>query len=123
IAAGQGRLLVTGRGAPVRWPIAMPDLASRLGGLSVATIGAPDDILLGSVLLKLGADRGLDLAPAAVDWTLRRIERSFAAVDAAADAIDRAATARRRRFVTQPLAAEALGALVTADGVCEKDEG
>lgn len=106
-----GRLLVTGRGAPVQWPIAMPDLASRLGSLTVARIGVPDDALLSAVLLKHGADRGLDLAPAAVTYVLCRIERSFAAAATAAAAIDRVATRRRRRKVTQQLATEALASL------------
>lgn len=74
-----GALLVTGRGAPARWPIRLPDLASRLQAMPVARIDDPDDDLLRAVLLKHFADRQLNADPGLVDWLLRRMERSFAA--------------------------------------------
>ncbi|MGF1552787.1 MAG: chromosomal replication initiator DnaA [Paracoccaceae bacterium] len=114
-AARGTRLLLTGREVPVRWPAATPDLASRLATLAVVRIGAPDDALLASVLLKHARDRGLDPAPLAVDWTAQRIERSFAAALRAAEAFDREAARRQRRHVSQPLAAVALRAAGLVD--------
>ncbi|MEM6487840.1 MAG: hypothetical protein AAF677_06135 [Pseudomonadota bacterium] len=108
VAAGQGRLLLTGRGAPSRWPTATPDLASRLAATTAVEIGAPDDAFLSLVMLKAAADRGLDLDPAALALLVQRAERSYAGARAAVDAVDAAATGRRRRRVGARLAAAAL---------------
>ncbi|MEM8596026.1 MAG: DnaA/Hda family protein [Pseudomonadota bacterium] len=119
--AGQTRLLVTGRSPPARWQIRTPDLASRLSSLDVVAIAPPDDALLSSVLVKQGRDRGLDITTEAAAHVSLRIERSFAAVTAAADALDQAATARRRRKVGVQLAAQVTKSLLgPADGTAGK---
>ena len=41
LAAGGGSLLVTGREPPARWPLALPDLASRLRAAPVARLEPP----------------------------------------------------------------------------------
>ena len=56
-------LLLTARTAPGRWPLALPDLASRLQATAVAALAPPDDALLAAVLVKLFADRQLVVAP------------------------------------------------------------
>ena len=43
------RLLLTDRAAPARWPVALPDLASRLAALQAVALGKPDDNLLAAV--------------------------------------------------------------------------
>ncbi|MEL6267060.1 MAG: DnaA/Hda family protein [Pseudomonadota bacterium] len=108
MAAGGGHLLVAARRPPAAWPAIRPDLVSRLATFGVVEIGAPDDALLSSVLLKAAADRGLDVAPAAVAHVLARIERSFAAVHAAVAVLDAHAADRRRRGVTLRMASEVL---------------
>ena len=50
-------LLLTGRAAPGRWPLEIPDLASRMAALPTARVAPPDDALLSSVMVKLFADR------------------------------------------------------------------
>ena len=80
-AAGRG-LLLTGRTPPSDWPVALPDLASRLASLTPARIGDPDDALLSVVLLKLFADRQIAVRPAIIGYLLPRMERSFAAAQA-----------------------------------------
>lgn len=102
-----GALLLTGRGAPSEWPVALPDLASRLAALPVARIDAPDDAILSSVLVKLAADRGMAFAPATVAYCVARMERSFAAAEHLVTALDRASLAQRRP-VTRALAANIL---------------
>lgn len=92
-----GHLLLTARQAPKRWPLRLPDLASRLATATVAELGAPDDALLQAVLVKLFADRQLAVSAELVDYLMRRIPRSFAAARLAVAAIDRYALARRRR--------------------------
>lgn len=100
-------LLLTGRQPPARWGAALPDLRSRLAALPVATIGAPDDALLGAVLVKLFADRQLAVGEGVVAFLLGRMERSLASARELVTAIDRMALAARRP-ITVPLAAEAL---------------
>ena len=94
LAATGGRLLLTGRTAPAHWPVALPDLASRLQAASVIRIGDPDDDLLAAVRMKLFADRQIAPATDVVPFLVRRVERSFAALRRVVDEIDRAALTR-----------------------------
>src|SRR6266849_89304 len=80
----EASLLVVGRDAPASWPIALPDLASRLRAAPSVAIAPPDDRLLAAVLVKLFADRQVRVAPGVVRFLLRRMERSFAAAGALA---------------------------------------
>jgi chromosomal replication initiation ATPase DnaA len=101
-------LLVTGRTAPAGWPIALPDLASRLRALPVVTLAAPDDAMLRAVLVKLFADRQLAVDDGLISFLMVRIERSFAAARSVVAELDREAL-RRQRPVTRALAGEILG--------------
>ena len=98
-------LLLTGRAAPARWPVALPDLGSRLAAVTAVAITAPDENLLAAVLLKQFADRQIQVEPKLVDFIVARIERSFAAVQVVVAALDDASLAAGRR-VTIPLARE-----------------
>ncbi len=98
-------LLLTARLLPAAWPVAIPDLLSRLRALPVATLHPPDDALLRAVMVKLAADRQLILDEGVVGYLATRIERSFAAARAAVIALDHEAL-RRGRPVTRALAAE-----------------
>jgi chromosomal replication initiation ATPase DnaA len=100
-------LLFTARSAPTTWPVAIPDLASRLRALPVATLQAPDDLVLRAVIVKLANDRQLALDESVVAFVATRIERSFAAARAAVVALDNEAL-RQRRAPTRALAAEIL---------------
>jgi chromosomal replication initiation ATPase DnaA len=98
-------LLFTARSAPTTWPVAIPDLVSRLRALPVVTLRAPDDAMLRAVIVKLAADRQLALDESVVAFIATRIERSFAAARAAVIALDNEAL-RQRRAPTRALAAE-----------------
>jgi chromosomal replication initiation ATPase DnaA len=98
-------VLMTARAAPAGWRVAIPDLASRLRALTAVTIAPPDDALLRSLLVKLFADRQLAVDDSLVGYLVSRIERSFAAVRAAVEQLDREAL-RQQRPVTRSLAAE-----------------
>jgi chromosomal replication initiation ATPase DnaA len=100
-------LLFTARSAPAAWPVAIPDLRSRLRALPVATLQAPDDAMLRAVIVKLAMDRQLALDESVVGFIATRIERSFAAARAAVIALDNEAL-RQRRAPTRALAAEVL---------------
>ena len=103
-------LFLTARQPPAAWPIALADLASRLRAAPVAGIAAPDDALLGAVLVKHFADRQLRVAPEIINYLLRRMERSFAAAAALVGALDRLALVTGRP-VTIPLARRVLATL------------
>ena len=107
LAEEGGHLLLTGRTAPAEWGVALPDLASRLGAAMSVAVGAPDDALIGAVLVKHFADRQLSVEPAVVTFLLARMERSFAAVRSLVAALDTAALAAKRK-ITVPLARDVL---------------
>ena len=100
-------LLFTARSVPAAWPVAIPDLLSRLRALPVATLQAPDDAMLRAVIVKLAVDRQLALDESVVAFIATRIERSFAAARAAVIALDNEAL-RQGRAPTRALAAEIL---------------
>ncbi len=93
---------------PSDWPVALPDLRSRFASLTPAVIDDPDDMLLSVVLLKLFADRQLQVKPALIGFLLPRMERSFVAARALVSELDRASLARGAP-VGQALAREVLG--------------
>lgn len=98
----QGSLLILHREAPARWPVQLPDLASRLAAIPAIAVAEPDDTLLAAVLSKHFADRQLAVGDEVVAFLVLHIERDFAAAAAAVAAIDQAALSSRRR-ITLPL--------------------
>jgi chromosomal replication initiation ATPase DnaA len=98
-------LLFTARTAPSLWPAVIPDLVSRLRALPVVGLHAPDDAVLGGVMLKLAADRQLTLDDSVVRYLSTHIERSFAAARGAVIALDEEAL-RQGRPPSRALAAE-----------------
>jgi len=110
LAAAEGcALLLTGRAAPARWPVALPDLASRLAALTPARLGPPDDALLAAVIAKALDDRGLRFEAGVPAFLAMRIERTFAAAEAVVARLD-AASLAQGRAVTRKLAGEVLTA-------------
>ncbi|MCB1557052.1 MAG: DNA replication protein [Alphaproteobacteria bacterium] len=89
-------LLFTMRMAPTRAGFILPDLASRLRAAPAAMIDVPDDTLLGAVLVKLFADRQLQIGTEVLHYLLPRMERSFAAARDIVEAADRLALSERR---------------------------
>ena len=101
-------VLFTARILPRQW-VTLPDLRSRLAATPTLLIGPPDDALLGALLVKQFADRGLIVEPAVVAYLGLRIDRSFAAVAETVAALDTAALMAGRE-VTVPLARRVLDA-------------
>ncbi len=100
-------LLLTARAAPVRWPLSLPDLRSRLLAAPAVQLQAPDEALIGAVLVKAFADRQIRVGEEVVLYLLTRMERSFAAVREMTVALDRVALAERRA-ITIPLVRQLL---------------
>jgi chromosomal replication initiation ATPase DnaA len=115
-----GQLLVTGRLAPARWPVRLPDLRSRLAALPAVGLGAPGERLIEAVLVKLFADRQVRVDPPVIRYLVDRMERSLDAARTLAEALDRAALQAQRQ-VTVPLARRVLDELAAAGGAGDED--
>jgi chromosomal replication initiation ATPase DnaA len=102
-------LLITTRIPLASWNVGLPDLASRLRVIPAVDLNAPDDALLRALMVKLFADRQLDVDEALIGYLATRIERSFSGAHTAVEELDREAL-RQKRPVTRALAAELLGA-------------
>jgi DnaA regulatory inactivator Hda len=100
-----GHLLIVSETPPARWPVALPDLASRLASIPAVALAAPDDDLLVAVMAKQFADRGLEVNEDVLRYVVSRVERSFAAAAEMVARIDRASLAQQRK-VTLALARE-----------------
>jgi chromosomal replication initiation ATPase DnaA len=110
VRGGGGHLLLTARRFPNAWDVTLPDLASRLKAATLVEIREPDDQLLSAVIMKLFADRQVDVEPSVVQFLERRIERSLSAAIRVVAWLDQAALERKSR-ITRALAAEALAVL------------
>jgi DnaA regulatory inactivator Hda len=102
-----GHVLLTSRQPPSRWQVKLPDLRSRLNTATAVPIGAPDDTLMGAIVVKLFADRQLKVGPDVVAFMLARMERSFEAARELVARID-AAALKERRNITVRLVREVL---------------
>ncbi len=107
LAERRGHLLIVSRAAPARWTIALADLRSRLVASPTVAVAAPDEALIGALLVKLFADRQLAVGEEVLAYLALHLERSFAAAQRAVAALDAAALAEHRR-ITVPLARRVL---------------
>jgi chromosomal replication initiation ATPase DnaA len=103
LGASEGRLLLSARRPPARWPVTLPDLASRLQASSLATLRDPDDHLLALLLARFMAERQILPAAGVIPYLVGRMERTSAAARRIAAALDTAALAEERG-VTRDLA-------------------
>ncbi len=100
-------LLITSRRWPSQWPVALPDLMSRIKSALMVEISEPDDDLLSGVITKLFSDRQMAVDNLVVRFLVSRIERSLATAQDIVARIDRAALEQRVR-VTRQLASSVL---------------
>ena len=103
-------VLITSRIPPGEQEFRVPDLRSRLRAMPMAELQPPDEALLKAVLVKLFADRQLNVEPPVIDYLSLRMERSMAAASQIVAAADRLALSKHRK-VTRPLVAEVLASL------------
>jgi len=88
-------LLIVVNGAEDGWTIALPDLASRIGGSLHLVIGAPDDAMLGDLIALHAETRGLALGPDAAAYLVPRTTRSHLGAERLVAAIDRISLERK----------------------------
>ncbi len=112
--ARHGLLLITAQTPPRDWGIALPDLRSRLDAAAQAVLPPPDEALLPAVLVKLFADRQIQVAPEVIDWLALRMDRDLDLARRLVAAMDRESLADRRA-ITRRLAAELLDKLAPPD--------
>ncbi len=104
-------VLLAGRAAPNRWPVALPDLHSRLASTIAVRLLAPDDGFHARLFRRLLDDRHLLVTPGLLTWLLTRLPRDPAALRDAAARLDQAAYAAQRA-PTRAMAAAALAPLL-----------
>ena len=100
-------VLLSGRTAPARWPVRLPDLSSRLRAITAVEIRPPSDDLLAALLMRLLSDRQLSVTQPVQDWLLTRLPRSPATLRQAVVRLDRASLAFGKA-ITRSLAAKVL---------------
>ncbi|MBI1404161.1 MAG: ATPase [Porphyrobacter sp.] len=88
-------LVVNADGENGGWRIALPDLASRIGGSLHLEIGAPGDAMAAELILAHAEQRGLTLPEGATEYLVPRTTRSFAALEALVATIDRISLERQ----------------------------
>lgn len=100
-------LLLTARRPVGEWGLTIPDLASRLGASQQIALGDPDDALAEALLRRHVATRGISIADRDVAYALARTDRSYAAIEALAETLDRLSL-EKQRPISQKLVREAL---------------
>ncbi len=100
-------LLIIASCSPVGWGIQLPDLRSRLAATPIVELGEPDDALIGQLILKQLADRGVAAPPELGEFLVPRIERSYVALQSVVEVLDSVMLSHHRR-ITVPLAKRAL---------------
>ena len=114
-AVRDGLLLLTARSAPRDWGLVLPDLRSRADALAQVRLGPPDEALLAAVLVKLFADRQLDVPMEAVAALVARMDRDLGLARRLVAAIDERALAQGRA-VTRPFVLDTLAGLGAGGG-------
>jgi chromosomal replication initiation ATPase DnaA len=104
-------VLLAARAPPARWPVRLPDLASRLRAMTAVEILPPDDDLLRIMLKRLFKDRQHRVSRETQDWLLTRLPRTQAALRQAVDRLDHAALGSFSG-ITRPLARAELADLI-----------
>jgi chromosomal replication initiation ATPase DnaA len=113
-------VLVTSDRPAEGWNLALPDLATRLKTFAVVNLGAPDDVLLRAVLVKLFTDRQLAAGEDVVSFLISRMPRSLEAARRLVHDIDRRALAEKAE-VTRPFVAKLLHDFTSRDLFNQED--
>lgn len=73
-------VVLAARLSPARWPVVLPDLASRLRATMAIELRQPEDTLLRILLLRHLADRQIVVSQPVTEWLLRRLPRTASAI-------------------------------------------
>ena len=89
---------MTATAPPARWGITLPDLRSRMNAATSVEIGPPEDSLIVALLVKIFADRQVQVSSDVIVYAARRMERSFLAVQQIVDNADRMALSSNKKI-------------------------
>lgn len=95
-------LILLSRQPLMSWSVDLPDLKSRLETFSQVTISEPDDLMMSQILAKLFHMRGVIVSHDFIEYVVKRVERSYEAIQDAVIGID--ALAGQKEKVTKKLA-------------------
>jgi DnaA family protein len=101
-------LLVAARQPPGLLPLALPDLASRLRSMTLASMRPLDEAARREVLRARAAARGFELDDAVLEFMFRRHARDLGTLFALLDRVDRESLAQQRR-ITVPFLRRIMG--------------
>lgn len=107
-------LLLTARHDVSGWTLTLADLISRMRAIPPVPLGAPDEMMMQQVMVKLFADRQTTVDAAVLNYAVMRLERSFRAANLFVHHCDEIAL-RLGRKITKQVAAEALRTLEKTD--------
>lgn len=103
----KGFLLMTAVSSPSHWGFDLKDLSSRLKSVPVAPLSHPDEAILAAAMAKQFSDRQILVDDAVISYLLKRMERSFSAVQTVVEKVD-TLSLRKKSRVTIPLARKVL---------------
>lgn len=89
-------LLIVANAGEGGWQVALPDLASRLGGSLHLEIGTLDEAMMADLMALHAELRGFALGPDAAAYLVPRTERSHLGVERLVETIDRLSLERKQ---------------------------
>ena len=105
------KILIGGHGQPSVWHVTPPDLVSRLAAMTTIMLPAMDDEAFIRRLRAACLRRFIRIPEETLSFLEPRLDRSFQAIEAFADRLDRAMT-ETKRPATIPLARDVLNELI-----------
>lgn len=112
VLAEKTSLIITTNEHPAQWNISLPDLKSRVRLATVAELSMPSDNLLRQVIMKLFADRQLDVKDNVIEYMLLHMERSLQCAQELVREVDRFSLRESRR-ITKPVVSRVLNEMAT----------
>ncbi|NNC73755.1 MAG: chromosomal replication initiator DnaA [Sphingomonadaceae bacterium] len=91
-------LLIIADAPPPRWQIKLPDLRSRMAATPKTAIGDPGDMLIEARLQRHFSSQGMNVPQNAIDYVLKRMDRSHFALHRLIETLDRLAFERKSRI-------------------------
>ena len=91
-------LLLIADDPPAQWRVALPDLRSRLAAAPHVAIAPPDGALAQALVERQFAMAGAAYAADLPSWLVRRMERSYVAIEEATRLLDRMALSSGRKI-------------------------
>lgn len=102
-----GYILFTSTKPPARMKFSLQDLQSRLNSIPAIEVKEPDSELLSILIVKLFADRQINVTPEIINYITNNAERSLAYIKHLIEETDRVSIAKKRA-VTIPIVKEAM---------------